>query len=363
MRLRVRAEECGKANVEKLVSMRVPEKGAGGHVFGNPAASRRARLRVQARRGAHPADFARAHRAQAPRRAQARLRARSLRRLYNDDVGDAQKRKKPLSRGVLLKKTGAAADVFAGARFRAVFPREDRRARASSGSSRVRRPRVFGREGKNNKDAHCSERIPERSSAFGLSAARSSRRAPYGADPMAFADGRFDFSPSRRAFSGAAQPDRFPMTAPTAKDLRRLTKKPVLKPKPVVGEYCFGSRIRFDPSMLPPARRFAVAGERAAEAKKKMKNKTAGKKKAAPAREKKKRVVRRAPLAPRNLFAKPRNTRKRNARRTRRASRRSARWRAAIASAPARAGYLRRRRFGISRRMKYTFCKKFAASV
>ena len=62
--------------------------------------------------------------------------------------------------------------------------------------------------------------------------------------------------------------------------------KPV---KPVVGEYCFGSRIRFDPSMLPPARRFAVAGERAAETKKKMKKKITAKKAAAAAKKKKTR--------------------------------------------------------------------------
>jgi hypothetical protein len=118
---------------------------------------------------------------------------------------------------------------------------------------------------------------------------------------MAFADGRFDFSPVATSPRPPRKPDRFPMTALTAKDLRlrRASKPPVAKPKPVVGEYCFGSRIRFDPSMLPPARRFAVAGERAAETKKKMKKKKTAAKKAAAAAAKKK--TRRSE---RNLFAR-----------------------------------------------------------
>ena len=36
-----------------------------------------------------------------------------------------------------------------------------------------------------------------------------------------------------------------------------------------MGEYSFGSRIRFDPAMLPPARRVAVAGDAAKKKKKK----------------------------------------------------------------------------------------------
>jgi hypothetical protein len=105
---------------------------------------------------------------------------------------------------------------------------------------------------------------------------------------MAFADGRFDFSPVATSPRPPRKPDRFPMTALTAKDLRRASQTPVAKPtkptkpkpvKPVVGEYCFGSRIRFDPSMLAPARRFAVAGERDAETKKKIRKKMAAAKK------------------------------------------------------------------------------------
>ena len=182
---------------------------------------------------------------------------------------------------------------------------------------------------------------------------------------MAFADGRFDFSPVAASPRPPRKPDRFPMTAPTAKDLRRLTKKPVLKPKPVVGEYCFGSRIRFDPSMLPPARRFAVAGERAAETKKKMKKKTAGKKKRRRRRREEeedasfgeRRSLRET--SSRNRETRGRGTRE--GRDARHAARRGGGRRSR--PAPTRAGYLRRRRFGISRRMKYTFCKKIAASV
>jgi hypothetical protein len=67
----------------------------------------------------------------------------------------------------------------------------------------------------------------------------------------------------------------------TAKDLRRIRAPPASKskptPRPVVGEYSFGSRIRFDPAMLPPARRVAVAGD-AAKKKKKKKNSAVKKK-------------------------------------------------------------------------------------
>ena len=118
-------------------------------------------------------------------------------------------------------------------------------------------------------------------SPFGPSRKRSSRRNPYFVDPLAFADGRFDFSPAASSPRPPRKPDRFPMRKLTAKDLRRIRAPPASKPKPtprpVVGEYSFGSRIRFDPAMLPPARRVAVAGD--AAKKKKKKKKSAVKKK------------------------------------------------------------------------------------
>ena len=118
-------------------------------------------------------------------------------------------------------------------------------------------------------------------SPFGPSRKRSSRRNPYFVDPLAFADGRFDFSPAASSPRPPRKPDRFPMRKLTAKDLRRSRAPPASKskptPRPVVGEYSFGSRIRFDPAMLPPARRVAVAGD-AAKKKKKKKNSAAKKK-------------------------------------------------------------------------------------
>jgi hypothetical protein len=98
---------------------------------------------------------------------------------------------------------------------------------------------------------------------------------------LAFADGRFDFSPAASSPRPPRKPDRFPMRKLTAKDLRRIRAPPASRPKPtprpVVGEYSFGSRIRFDPAMLPPARRVAVAGD-AAKKKKKKKNSAVKKK-------------------------------------------------------------------------------------
>lgn len=110
-------------------------------------------------------------------------------------------------------------------------------------------------------------------SPFGPSRKRSSERNPYFVDPLAFADGRFDFSPAASSPRPPRKPDRFSMRKLTAKDLRRIRAPPASKskptPKPVVGEYSFGSRIRFDPAMLPPARRVAVAGDAAKKKKKK----------------------------------------------------------------------------------------------
>ena len=118
-------------------------------------------------------------------------------------------------------------------------------------------------------------------SPFLPSRKRSSRRNPYFVDPLAFADGRFDFSPAASSPRPPRKPDRFPMRKLTAKDLRRIRAPPASKskptPRPVVGEYSFGSRIRFDPAMLPPARRVAVAGD-AAKKKKKKKNSAVKKK-------------------------------------------------------------------------------------
>ena len=59
----------------------------------------------------------------------------------------------------------------------------------------------------------------------------------------------------------------------TAKDLRRIRAPPASKskptPKPVVGEYSFGSRATVRPRDAPPARRVAVAGDAAKKKKKK----------------------------------------------------------------------------------------------
>ena len=285
VRLRVRAEECGKANVEKLVSMRVPEKGLEGMSLVT------LRRRVALACGFKPGAALTLRLFFLPGRTELRhpaeLKPGCALAVFADSTRKTLTLKKEKA-AIPRRETGAAAASSPALDFAPSSPA------GKASRARVERLVAHSEAGlfsgvKGEKNAHCSKRIPERiSSAFGLSAARSSRRNPYGADPMAFADGRFDFSPVAASPRPPRKPDRFPMTAPTAKDLRRFTKKPVLKPKPVVGEYCFGSRIRFDPSMLPPARRFAVAGERAAETKKKMKNKTAGKKKAAAAAKKKK---------------------------------------------------------------------------
>ena len=276
VRLRVRAEDA-PANVEKLVSMRVPEKGLEGMSL--VTLRRRVALACGFKPGA--ALTLRLSPGRTELRHPAELKPGCALAVFADST------RKTLTLKNAQKKTGAAAASSPALDFAPSSPA------GKASRARVERLVAHSEAGlfsgvKGEKNAHCSPQSERISSAFGLSAARSSRRNPYGADPMAFADGRFDFSPVAASPRPPRKPDRFPMTAPTAKDLRRLTKKPVLKPKPVVGEYCFGSRIRFDPSMLPPARRFAVAGERAAETKKKMKNKTAGKKKAAAAAKKKK---------------------------------------------------------------------------
>ena len=141
VRLRVRAEECGKANVEKLVSMRVPEKG----LEGMSLVTLRRRVALAcgfkaARRS--PCGFRPGAGDQAPRRAQARLRARGLRRLYPGRVGDA--REKPLSRRRRTKKTGAAAESSPALDFAPSCPPPGSVTRARvGGSSRVRRRGCF----------------------------------------------------------------------------------------------------------------------------------------------------------------------------------------------------------------------------
>jgi len=282
VRLRVRAEDA-PANVGKIVSMRVPEKGLEGMSL--VTLRRRVALACGFKPGA--ALTLRLSPGRTELRHPAELKPGCALAVFAKTLN---------SKTVTLKKEEAAV------------PRREKGAAKtesspalefapSSPAGKASRARLFsGVKGKKNKtpandrdaDLRCSPQSPR--SAFGLSAARSSRRNPYGADPMAFADGRFDFSPVATSPRPPRKPDRFPMTALTAKDLRlrRASKPPVAKPKPVVGEYCFGSRIRFDPSMLPPARRFAVAGERAAETKKKMKKKKTAAKKAAAAAKKKK---------------------------------------------------------------------------
>lgn len=288
VRLRVRAEDA-PANVEKLVSMRVPEKGLEGMSL--VTLRRRVALACGFKPGA--ALTLRLSPGRTELRHPAELKPGCALAVFADST------RKTLTLKNAQKKTGAAAASSPALDFAPSSPA------GKASRARVERLVAHSEAGlfsgvKGEKNAHCSPQSERISSAFGLSAARSSRRNPYGADPMAFADGRFDFSPVAASPRPPRKPDRFPMTAPTAKDLRRLTKKPVLKPKPVVGEYCFGSRIRFDPSMLPPARRFAVAGERAAETKKKMKKKTAGKKKAAAAAAAKKKKTRRSESAARS---------------------------------------------------------------
>jgi hypothetical protein len=284
----VRAEDA-PANVGKTVSMRVPEKGLEGMSL--VTLRRRVALACGFKPGA--ALTLRLSPGRTELRHPAELKPGCALAVFADST------RKTLTLKNAQKKTGAAAASSPALDFAPSSPA------GKASRARVERLVAHSEAGlfsgvKGEKNAHCSPQSERISSAFGLSAARSSRRNPYGADPMAFADGRFDFSPVAASPRPPRKPDRFPMTAPTAKDLRRLTKKPVLKPKPVVGEYCFGSRIRFDPSMLPPARRFAVAGERAAETKKKMKKKTAGKKKAAAAAAAKKKKTRRSESAARS---------------------------------------------------------------
>jgi hypothetical protein len=300
VRLRVRAEDA-PANVGKIVSMRVPEKGLEGMSL--VTLRRRVALACGFKPGA--ALTLRLSPGRTELRHPAELKPGCALAVFADSKTVTLKKEKA---AVPRRETGVTAESSPALDFAPSSP--------AGKASRARVERLVadseaglfsGAKGKKNKtpandrdaDLRCSPQSPR--SAFGLSAARSSRRNPYGADPMAFADGRFDFSPVATSPRPPRKPDRFPMTALTAKDLRlrRASKPPVAKPKPVVGEYCFGSRIRFDPSMLPPARRFAVAGERAAETKKKMKKKKTAAKKAAAAAAKKK--TRRSE---RNLFAR-----------------------------------------------------------
>ena len=299
VRLRVRAEDA-PANVGKIVSMRVPEKGLEGMSLVT------LRRRVALACGFKP-DAALTLRLSPGRtelRHPAELKPGCALAVFADSKTVTLKKEKA---AVPRRETGAAAESSPALDFAPSSPAgKASRARAERLVADSEAGLFSGVSGKKNKtpandrdaDLHCSPQSPR--SAFGLSAARSSRRNPYGADSMAFADGRFDFSPVATSPRPPRKPDRFPMTALTAKDLRlrRESKPPVAKPKPVVGEYCFGSRIRFDPSMLPPARRFAVAGERAAETKKKMKKKITAKKAAAAAKKKKTR------RSERNLFAR-----------------------------------------------------------
>ena len=295
VRLRVRAEDA-PANVEKIVSMRVPEKGLEGMSLVTlrrrvalacgfkPGAALTLRLSPGRTELRHPAELK-------PGCALTVFAHLSARQLTRRQV-TLRKEKAARPRAALDFAPSSPAGKATRARFKRLGEEAGRLSGAKENTpDREKNHRVL--------DARRSPQS-ERSSAFGLSAARSSRRNPYGADPMAFADGRFDFSPVATSPRPPRKPDRFPMTALTAKDLRlrRESKPPVAKPKPVVGEYCFGSRIRFDPSMLPPARRFAVAGERAAETKKKMKKKKTAKKAAAAAKKKKTR------RSERNLFAR-----------------------------------------------------------
>lgn len=296
----MRAEDA-PANVGKIVSMRVPEKGLEGMSL--VTLRRRVALACGFKPGA--ALTLRLSPGRTELRHPAELKPGCALAVFADSKTVTLKKEKA---AVPRRETGVTAESSPALDFAPSSP--------AGKASRARVERLVadseaglfsGAKGKKNKtpandrdaDLRCSPQSPR--SAFGLSAARSSRRNPYGADPMAFADGRFDFSPVATSPRPPRKPDRFPMTALTAKDLRlrRASKPPVAKPKPVVGEYCFGSRIRFDPSMLPPARRFAVAGERAAETKKKMKKKKTAAKKAAAAAAKKK--TRRSE---RNLFAR-----------------------------------------------------------
>lgn len=314
VRLRVRAEDA-PANVGKIVSMRVPEKGLEGMSLVTlrrrvalacgfkPGAALVLRLSPGRTELRHPAElkpgcalavFAKTLNSKTVTRFVTRFVT-----LKKEQAAEFPRREK----GAAKTESSPARNDFApssrktGKASRARVERlvADSEAEPFSFSGAVPGKKNKTRDA-NDRDADlrfaiCSPQSPRSAfGSFGLSAARSSRRNPYGADPMAFADGRFDFSPVATSPRPPRKPDRFPMTALTAKDLRlrRASKPPVAKPKPVVGEYCFGSRIRFDPSMLPPARRFAVAGERAAETKKKMKKKKTAAKKAAAAAKKKK---------------------------------------------------------------------------
>ena len=219
VRLRVRAEECGKANVEKLVSMRVPEKGLEGMSL--VTLRRRVALACGFKPGA--ALTLRLSPGRTELRHPAELKPGCALAVFADSTrveSVTLKKKKPLSRGVLLKRRAPPLSL----RRRSISRRLPRRESVARARRAARRAfgggAVFGREGKNNKDAHCSERIPERSSAFGLSAARSSRRNPYGADPMASpTGGSFLARRGEPAAAAQARPlpdDRADREGPTA---------------------------------------------------------------------------------------------------------------------------------------------------
>lgn len=92
---------------------------------------------------------------------------------------------------------------------------------------------------------------------------KSSPRNPYGVGPFSFADGDFAFTPVARSPKPPPRPDRAPMSKLLPTDLRFVIAKPHprVHQKPNVGEYCFGSRIRFAAEMLPPARKVRAPGD------------------------------------------------------------------------------------------------------
>lgn len=97
---------------------------------------------------------------------------------------------------------------------------------------------------------------------------KSSPRNPYGVDTLSFSDGGFGFQSAANSPKPTRRPDRFPMRKLTQKDLRHAIPTLTSK-KPVVGEYCFGSRIRFEEEMLPPTRKLRLPGDVVKKKKKK----------------------------------------------------------------------------------------------
>ena len=235
--------ECGKARLDAR-----PREGAGGQVFGNPAASLPPAGSSPARRS--PCGF----RPGAPSSGTRRAPPGCALAVFADStrVESARLWKKPLSRGV-LPATGAAAE-FAGVDFALPSPAGSR-GRARRAARRAFEAGLFsGVKGKIIKTRTAPNASPN-AVRRSVCRRRGARDATRTADPRPSPTGG-SISARRGEPAVTRKPDRFPMTAPTAKDLRRLTKAR-LETEARRGRVLFRVADSVRPVDAPPARRFA----------------------------------------------------------------------------------------------------------